>query len=66
MALPAALHFFPDLNLPLALGDQGYGLGRASLLLLALCGFFVVMLGVSSLNLLARAWMVVSYGLLTE
>ncbi len=66
MVLPTALHFFPALNLPLALGDQGYGLGRASLLLLALCGFFVVMLGVSSLNLLARAWMVVSYGLLTE
>ncbi|GAA4017716.1 sensor histidine kinase [Deinococcus rubellus] len=66
MALPAALHFFPELNLPVALGNQGYVLGRASTLLLACCGFFVVMLGVSSLNLLARAWMIVSYGLLTE
>lgn len=66
MGLPAALHLYPELNLPVALGNQGYVLGRASALLLALCGFFMVMLGVSSLNLLARAWMIVSYGLLTE
>ena len=66
MALPLVLSAVPDLNIPLVLGGQGYLLGSLSKGLLALTGLFVMMLGVSGLNLLARAWMVVSYGLLTD
>ncbi len=65
-ALPALLYAAPELNLPVALGEQGYALSRTSKLLLPLIGLGVMMLGVSGLNLLARGWMFVSYGLLTD
>ncbi|AWN23205.1 histidine kinase [Deinococcus irradiatisoli] len=64
--LPALLYAAPQLNLPVALGEQAYLLTHTSKLLLPLIGLGTMMLGLSSLNLLARGWLIVSYALLTD
>ncbi|TSA83699.1 histidine kinase [Deinococcus detaillensis] len=66
VVVPFLLSTFPQLHVPVVLGTQAYTLGGASGVLLSLIGFFVVMLGISGLNLLTRAWLLISYGLLTE
>ncbi|WP_293912372.1 sensor histidine kinase [Deinococcus sp.] len=66
IALPFLLPLYPELNIPVMVGERTFELGPYSAALLGACGFFLLLLGVSGLNLLARIWMIVSYGLLTD
>ena len=66
VGVPIVLLCAPQWNLPLLAGQYGYQLTPLSEGLLILLGLLTLLLGISGLNLLARAWMVVSFGLLTD
>jgi signal transduction histidine kinase len=66
LALPFLLPLYPELNIPVMVADRTFELGPYSAALLGVSGAVLLLLGVSGLNLLARIWMIISYGLLTD
>ena len=54
VALPLLLPHYPELNIPVMVRDRTFELGPYSAALLGACGVFLLLLGVSGLNLLAR------------